>query len=223
MNPPPRAFLSWSSGKDSAFALHEVRRLGVADIVGLLTTVSEENGRVAVHGVRPDLLDRQIAALGLPIIRTRLPRPCPNHVYERELAAACDTIKAQGVTHIVYGDLFLADIRAYREATLAPLGITPLFPLWDRDTRDLATDMMASGLEARLVCVDLKRLDLSFTGRTFDASLLADLPPGVDPCGENGEFHTLATNGPMFARPIDVQLGDITTDAGFGYADLLPR
>jgi diphthamide synthase (EF-2-diphthine--ammonia ligase) len=195
---PPRAFLSWSSGKDSAFALHEARRLGVADIVGVLTTVSEENGRVAVH-------------------------PCPNHVYERELAAACDAIKAQGVTHIVYGDLFLADIRAYREAMLAPLGMTPLFPLWGRDTRTLAHDMMTSGMEARIVCVDLKRLDLSFAGRTFDASLLADLPPGVDPCGENGEFHTLATNGPMFARPIDVELGEITSDAGFGYADLLPR
>jgi uncharacterized protein (TIGR00290 family) len=219
----PRAFVSWSSGKDSAFAVWEARRLGLAQIVGVLTTVNETYSRVAMHGVRQALLERQIAALGVPAIIVPIPSPCPNDVYESRMAAACAQIKGQGVDVMLFGDLFLEDIRVYREKNLAAAGMTPLFPLWGRDTAVLAREMIASGLVAHLVCLDPKKLDRSFAGRRFDESLLADLPPGVDPCGENGEFHTVVTAGPMFDAPIEVAVGEVVERDGFVFADVVPR
>jgi len=223
MAAPPKAYVSWSSGKDSAFALHEARRLGLVEIVGVLTTITAAYNRVAMHGVRESLLDRQIAALGLPCIKVPLPSPCSNAVYEELMAAATGRIKAAGVRHIVFGDLFLADIRAYREAKLGEAGVECVFPLWRRDTRGLARDMIASGLIAHLACVDPKQLDRRFAGRRFDTSLLAELPATVDPCGENGEFHTVVSAGPMFAAPIPVVPGEVVERDGFVFADVLPR
>jgi uncharacterized protein (TIGR00290 family) len=219
---PPRAVLSWSSGKDSAFALLEARRTGLADVAAVLTTVNEVFDRVAMHGTRRALLDAQVSALGLPLIEVRLPWPCPNEVYEARMAEALAAVAADGVRHMVFGDLFLRDIRAYREARMAEAGMEAIFPLWGRDTGALAREMIAAGIEAHLVTVDPDRLDPGFAGRRFDATLLADLPPGVDPCGENGEFHTAVTAGPMFAAPISVRRGETVTRDGFVYADLIP-
>jgi uncharacterized protein (TIGR00290 family) len=219
----PKAFISWSSGKDAAFALVEARRLGLAEIAGVLTTLTSAYDRVAMHGVRHSLLDRQIAALGLPATKVMIPSPCSNEVYEARMAEACAGIKAQGIHHIIFGDLFLEDIRAYREEKLKAVGITPLFPLWKRDTRSLAYDMIAAGMEAHLVCVDPKRLDRSFSGRKFDGALLQDLPPDVDPCGENGEFHTVVSAGPMFPAPIPVSAGATVDRDGFAFTDVIPE
>ena len=214
--------MSWSSGKDSAFALHTARESGDLDIVGLLTTVSETHDRVAIHGVRDELLDAQIAALGLPCLKVMLPTPCPNAVYEARMAAAMATLKGQGVTHMIFGDLFLEDIRAYRLARMADAGMTAIFPLWGRDTLILAQDMIASGLVAHIATLDPTRLDPALCGRTFDHSFLAVLPTGVDPCGENGEFHTFVSAGPMFAYPLRVHIGETVTRDGFIYTDILP-
>jgi uncharacterized protein (TIGR00290 family) len=221
MSAPPAAFVSWSSGKDSAFALYEARRFDLARVVGVLTTVNEAYGRVAMHGVREELLDLQIAALGVPALKVMLPDPCSNEVYEARMAQACAQIRAQGVTHIVFGDLFLEDVRAYREKQLAAVGMTGLFPLWRRDTRALARQMVASGLVAHLVCVDPRRLGREFAGRRFDARLLDELPSDVDPCGENGEFHTVVTAGPMFATPIAAEVGAVVERGGFVFADVI--
>jgi uncharacterized protein (TIGR00290 family) len=217
---PPRAFISWSSGKDSAFALHEARRCGLAEIVGALTTLNEAYGRVAMHGVRDSVLDRQIAALGLPVLKVLLPNACTNQAYEERMAEAFERLKSQGVTHLVFGDLFLEDIRAYREKQLAAAGMTGIFPLWRRDTAGLAREMIASGLTAHLVCVDPRRLGREFAGRCFDAGLLDELPAAVDPCGENGEFHTVVSAGPMFAAPIPVAIGAVVERDGFVFADV---
>jgi uncharacterized protein (TIGR00290 family) len=217
-----KAFVSWSSGKDSAFALHEVRRLGLVEIAGVLTTINERHDRVAMHGVRSELLDRQIEALNVPAIKVLIPSPCPNDVYEAHMGDACAAIKASGIHHIVFGDLFLEDIRAYRERTLATIGITPIFPLWGRNTRQLAAEMIDCGLAARLVCVDPKRLGAGFAGRRFDRALLNDIPPDVDPCGENGEFHTVVTAGPMFLAPIRVSIGLTVERDGFVFTDVIP-
>ncbi|MGE5184352.1 MAG: ATP-binding protein [Acidobacteriota bacterium] len=218
----PKALVSWSSGKDAAHALAEVRRAGELDVVGLVTTVNAAFERVAMHGVRRALLARQAAACGLPLHEIELPWPCPNEAYERALAAALVRARADGVTHVVFGDLFLEDIRAYREAQLAALGLTCVFPLWGRDTRALADAMVASGLRAYLACVDPRQLDRAFAGRVFDAALLRELPPHVDPCGERGEFHTFATDGPMFAHPVAIVAGEVVERDGFVFADLLP-
>jgi uncharacterized protein (TIGR00290 family) len=218
---PPKAYVSWSSGKDSAFALYEAQRSGLADVVGVLTTVNEAYGRVAMHGVRDGVLDRQIAALGLPALKVMLPNPCSNEIYQQRMAQACACIKEQGVRHIVFGDLFLEDIRAYREQQLAAVGMTGIFPLWQRDTAVLARTMIESGMVAHLVCVDPRRLAREFAGRRFDTRLLDELPRQVDPCGENGEFHTLVSAGPMFAEPIDVRLGEIVERDGFVFADVI--
>jgi uncharacterized protein (TIGR00290 family) len=218
----PKAFVSWSSGKDSAFALYEVRRLGIAQIVGVLTTINEVYDRVAMHGVRSALLDRQIAALGLPAIKVPLPSPCPNEIYEAGMADAFERIRSQGVRHMIFGDLFLEDIRAYREKQLAPAGMQGLFPLWQRDTRELAEQMISVGIEAHLVCVDPRHLHRRYAGRKFDGDLLRDLPEGVDPCGENGEFHTVVSAGPMFSAPIPVCVGEIVERDGFVFADVIP-
>lgn len=218
----PKAFVSWSSGKDSAFALHEVRRAGQFEVVGLLTTVSEAYNRVAMHGTRESLLDRQVVALNLPCLKIPLPSPCPNAVYETRMAEACAHIKEQGVRHMVFGDLFLEDIRAYREARLKDAGMEAVFPLWKRDTRALAQEMVASGVVAHLVCIDPRRLERRFAGRCFDESLLAELPGNVDPCGENGEFHTAVSAGPMLTAPIAVKTGDVIERDGFVFADVIP-
>jgi uncharacterized protein (TIGR00290 family) len=218
----PKAILAFSSGKDSAFALEVTRRAGELEIVGLVTTVASAYGRVSIHGVREALLDRQIAAIGLPCAKVSLPSPCPNVVYERAFGAALVAARTAGVTHVVFGDLFLRDVRAYREAQLAAAGLAGVFPLWGRDTRALAEEMIASGLEASLTCVDPARLDRRFAGRGFDRTLLAELPASVDPCGENGEFHTFASAGPMFRAPIAVVPGEVVERDGFVFADLLP-
>ena len=218
----PKAYVSWSSGKDSAFALYEARRSGLADIVGVLTTTNEVFDRVAMHGVRNELLDRQVAALGLPVVKVPLPYPCPNEIYEQRMAVAVGRIKAEGVRHMVFGDLFLEDIRAYREEKLTLADMVGLYPLWKRDTAALAREMIASGLVAHLVCVNPKKLDRRFAGRRFDAALLAELPPDCDPCGENGEFHTVVTDGPMFSAPIPVTIGAIVERDGFVFADAIP-
>ena len=217
---PPKAFISWSSGKDSAFALHEARRTGAAEIVGVLTTLNEVYGRVAMHGVRDSVLDRQIAALGLPALKVMLPDPCSNEIYQQRMARACERLLSQGVSHMVFGDLFLEDIRAYREQQLAAVGVTPLFPLWQRNTAALAREMIASGLMAHLVCVDPRRLGREFAGRRFDRNLLEELPPDVDPCGENGEFHTVVSAGPMFAAPVQVSVAGVLERDGFVFADV---
>lgn len=218
----PKALIAWSSGKDSAFALHEVRRAGEFDVVGALTTVTDAFDRVSIHGLRRELLLAQLAAAGLPPILVNIPYPCPNEAYERAMADAMAQAKASGVSHVIFGDLFLQDVRAYREARLAPTGVVPVFPLWHRPTEALAREMIAAGMEARLVCVDLKKLPAPFAGRSFDDALIADLPAGVDPCGENGEFHSFVAAGPMFSRPIRVRAGETVERDGFAYADLLP-
>jgi uncharacterized protein (TIGR00290 family) len=215
----PKALIAWSSGKDSAFALHEVRRSGDYDIVGALTTVTENFGRVSMHGVREEILTAQLDTARLPSIRVPIPYPCPNEIYEQRMAAALAEVKAQGVTHVIFGDLFLEDIRAYREQKLAGTGITPVFPLWLRPTQALAREMLRCGIETWLVCVDLKKLDKSFAGRRLDA-IIDDLPQHIDPCGENGEFHTCVTSGPMFERSIAVTRGDVVERDGFAFADL---
>lgn len=219
---PPKAFVSWSSGKDSAWALHEARRLGQADIVGVLTTITETFDRVAMHGVRNELLDRQVAALNLPLIKISLPTPCSNEVYEARMEDACARIAAQGVSHIIFGDLFLEDLRRYREEKLAQVHMRPLFPLWGRDTAGLARQMIDGGMNARITCLDPRKLDPKFAGQKFDTALLSQLPQDVDPCGENGEFHTVVTDGPMFDAPIAVRGGEIVEREGFIFADVIP-
>lgn len=218
----PKALLAWSSGKDSAWALHRLRAEGEFEIAGALTTVTETVGRVSMHGVREELLRAQLAAARLPATVVRIPFPCPNETYEARMAAAMNETKAAGITHVVFGDLFLEEIRAYREAQLAKAGMTAVFPLWRLPTEKLAREMIDAGLKARLVSVDLKKLPAGFAGREFDAALLASLPAGIDPCGENGEFHTFAYAGPMFDREIVVGTGDTVERDGFAYADLLP-
>jgi uncharacterized protein (TIGR00290 family) len=217
----PKALISWSSGKDSAFALHEVRRADEFEVVGALTTVTETFGRVSIHGVRQEILLAQCEAAGLPPRIVPIPYPCPNEIYEARMAEAVAGAVGEGITHIIFGDLFLADIRAYREQKLAGTGITPLFPLWERPTLPLAQAMIASGLEAYIATVDLKKLPAEFAGRKFDASLLADFPDGVDPCGENGEFHTCVVAGPMFSRRIRVEVGARVERDGYAYCDLV--
>ncbi len=217
----PKALIAWSSGKDSAWALHEARRAGEFDIVGALTTVTDSFARVSMHGVREELLHAQLNAAGLPAIVVRIPYPCPNEIYEREMAAAMADAKARGVTHIIFGDLYLEDVRAYREKNLAGTGIVPVFPLWQKPTRQLARDMIDGGVEARLAVVDLKKLPAAFAGRSFDIGLIGALPVGSDPCGENGEFHTFVSAGPMLNRKIAVKVGETVERDGFAFADLL--
>jgi uncharacterized protein (TIGR00290 family) len=218
----PKAVISWSSGKDSAFALSETLRQEELEVVGLLTTVTKTYARVSMHGVRERLLELQAEASGLPLVRVEIPAPCPNEVYEREMAKAIASMRSDGVTHLVFGDLFLQDIRDYRESRLGPTGMKPVFPLWGRDTRQLAREMIERGLEAVVVCLDPRKLSRNFAGRRFDDHFLHDLPPSVDPCGENGEFHTFVTAGPMFSRPIPVVVGSTVERDGFVFTDLLP-
>lgn len=217
-----KALIAWSSGKDCAWALHETRSAGEYDIVGAVTTVTDAFGRVSMHGVREELLHAQLDAAGLPAIIVRIPFPCPNEVYETEMAAAMQDAKARGITHIIFGDLFLEDVRAYREARLRDIGMTAVFPLWQRPTAGLARAMIGAGVEAHLATVDLTKLSAGFAGRRFDRVLLDALPAGTDPCGENGEFHSFVSAGPMLARKIPVRIGETVERDGFAYADLLP-
>lgn len=215
----PRAVLSWSSGKDAAFALHELRRTGDYDVVALLTAVTARTGRVATHGIRGTLLRHQAASVGLPLTCVPLPRSPSNAEYEKAMAAALQRFHRRGIRHVVFGDLFLEDIRAYREAQLAKLGLEAVFPLWGRDTTELARQMSRSGVEARLVSVDTRVLAPSWAGRRFD-DLVDHLPGGVDPCGENGEFHTFVTAGPMLRWGIAVRTLGVTVADGVATADL---
>ena len=217
------AWVSWSSGKDSTFALDAARHEEAIDVVGLLVTFNGHADRVAMHGVRRILVETQAERLGLPLHTIELPSPCPNEVYEQRMAVAAATALATDVNHMVFGDLFLADVRAYREQMLAPIGITPLFPLWGRPTATLARQMLAAGVRAVLSCVDSKQLPGEFAGRTFDEQLLADLPAGVDPCGERGEFHTFVYDAPGFSAPINIEIGELVERDGFVFCDISPR
>jgi uncharacterized protein (TIGR00290 family) len=214
--------LSWSSGKDSAFALHTLRAAETYDIVGLLTTVNQAHDRVAMHAVRRELLRTQARAARLPLFEVDLPYPCSNDEYETLMREFVARALALGVTAVAFGDLFLRDVREYRERQLAGTGLTPVFPLWDRPTPALAREMIALGLKAQLTCVDPQQIAKSFAGRSFDQRLLDDLPASADPCGERGEFHTFVWSGPMFAEPVSVHSGVIVERDGFVFADLLP-
>ena len=213
-----RALLSWSSGKDSAWSLHILRQQGV-EVRALVTTRNEHFDRVAMHGVRRELVEAQAQAAGLPLWDVPLPWPCSNEHYEARMRLVVERAKAEGLEGVAFGDLFLAEIRAYRERQLAATGLKPLFPLWQRDTSHLASEMIAGGLRARLACVDPRQIPPSFAGRDFDAALLHDLPAGADPCGENGEFHTFVFDAPVFDRPLPLRSGEIVQRDGFVYAD----
>src|SRR5579862_263969 len=217
-----KIWLSWSSGKDSAWTLHELRTSPDFEVTALLTTINRAASRVAMHAVREELLEAQAAAAGLPLVKVPIPSPCSNAEYEQAMGAAMAQARAEGIFHMAFGDLFLEDIRRYREEKLAAVGMTPVFPLWDRPTPALAREMVAGGLRAYITCVNPKQLDRRFAGRVFDERLLDELPAGVDPCGENGEFHTFAFAGPMFSAPLRVTAGEIVERDGFVFADLLP-
>jgi uncharacterized protein (TIGR00290 family) len=214
--------LSWSSGKDSAWALHVLRQRSEFEVVGLLTTINLAADRVAMHAVRSELLREQAAAAGLPLHAVGIPWPCSNADYEAAMSAALQRAKDDRITVMAFGDLFLEDIRTYRVEKLAGTGIEPTFPIWGIPTDQLARDLIAGGLRARLTCVDPKQLDASFAGREFDSALISALPKTVDPCGERGEFHTFAYEGPMFSRPVAINSGEVVTRDGFVFADLLP-
>ena len=213
------AWMSWSSGKDSAFALHVARKQGIP-VTTLLTTLNGEAERVAMHGVRRSLLEAQAERLGLDVHLVDLPAPCPNEVYEELMRGAMATATERGVDRVVFGDLFLDDVRQYREQALAPTSILPVFPIWGRPTDELAREMLDAGIRAVLTCVDLAKMPIELVGRSFDADLLADLPDGVDPCGERGEFHTFVWDGPGFRAPIPIETGEIVVRDGFAFCDL---
>jgi uncharacterized protein (TIGR00290 family) len=212
--------LSWSSGKDSAWALHCLRQRGDFHVAGLLTTLNAAFERVAMHSTRRALLEAQARAAGLPLYPIPLPWPCSNEHYEAAMRTACDAAIAEGIEAIAFGDLFLEDVRRYRVEKLKGTGLEPIFPLWGLDTRLLAEEMIAGGLRARIVCVDPKKLPAEFAGRDFDAEFLRDLPEGVDPCGENGEFHSAVYAGPMFREPISIESGEVVERDGFVFADV---
>jgi uncharacterized protein (TIGR00290 family) len=214
--------LAWSSGKDSAWSLHVLRQDPSVEVVGLLTTINEAYDRVAMHAVRRALLEAQAEAAGLPLVVVRIPSPCPNETYEAAMAEAVAAARARGITGIAFGDLFLEDIRRYRERQMSGTGLQLHFPLWGRPTAALAEDMIRGGLQARLTCVDPRVLPENLAGEAFDRELLARLPVGVDPCGENGEFHTFAWDGPMFRHAVPVRKGEVVARDGFVFADLLP-
>ena len=223
MSRKPRAIVSWSSGKDSAWTLHLLRQQSEYEICGLLTTLNVEFDRVAMHGTRRSLLEGQADAAGLPLVKVPLPWPCSNEIYESCMRKAVAEMLSQDVAVVAFGDLFLEDVRAYREKQLAGTGLTPIFPLWGKPTRRLAEEMIAAGVRANLTWVDPKKMSREFAGRELTLELLELLPPGVDPCGENGEFHTVVHAGPMFRAPILVVAGEIVERDGFVYADFVPQ
>lgn len=218
----PKTIISWSSGKDSAFALHQVRIENKLTVVGLLTTLNGENERVSIHGVRKELLEKQMETLELPAEMVMLPMPCDNEAYQKEMSQVIDRLKDKGIEHIVFGDLFLEDIRQYRLDQMYGTGIEPLFPLWRLDTGKLARNMIDEGLRAIITSVDLRVLGAEFVGRVYDHKFLDDLPDGIDPCGENGEFHTVAIAGPMFTHAIKVKVGERVVRGDFAFADVVP-
>jgi uncharacterized protein (TIGR00290 family) len=215
-----RILLSWSSGKDSAWCLHVLRQRGEYEVVGLLTTFNEEANRVAMHAVRRELVERQASAAGLPLWTVPLPWPCSNEQYESLMAQACARAVAEGIEGVAFGDLFLEDVREYRVKQMKGTGLEPIFPVWGMPTQVLAREMIASGVRARLTCVDTEKLDRSFVGREFDDALLTDLPDEVDPCGERGEFHSFVYAGPMFEAVIPVSVGERIVQDQFVFADL---
>jgi uncharacterized protein (TIGR00290 family) len=215
-----RALVSWSGGKDCAWALERLRGSDF-EIVALLTTIHESFDRVAMHGVRHELIEEQARSAGIPLWTAPVPWPCPNGSYEEIMSQMCRRAVAEGIEGVVFGDLFLEDIRAYRERMLEGTGLTPVFPLWQIPTAELAREMLAGGLHTRIACVDRRKLDRSFAGREYDKLFLAELPPGVDPCGENGEFHSFVYDGPMFRHPIAIEAGALHEDGDFTFADLL--
>lgn len=216
----PKAILSWSSGKDSAMALYRIIESKQFEVACLLTTVSDQFHRVSMHGVREELLEMQAESVGIPLEKVMIPYPCPNAVYEEKMRDILTLWKGRGVTHAIFGDLFLEDIRKYREDNLAKLDITPIFPVWGKDTASLAQEMIRVGFRAVITCVDPKKLDAKFAGSQFDSSLLKDLPSTVDPCGENGEFHTFVYDGPIFRKSIPVEVGEQVLRDGFQFADV---
>lgn len=215
-----KLLISWSTGKDSAYALHKVRESSEYEVVGLISTVTEEYDRVSMHSTRHALLKNQAEQMGLPLNIVSIPAVCSNEIYEAQMRILMDKAIKQGVTHVVFGDLYLEDIRRYRESMLSAINIKPLFPLWQKDTRLLAEEMIDSGMKAIITCIDSKKLDQSFAGRQFDKAFLNDLPRDIDPCGENGEFHTFVYDGPMFSKPIPVTVGAIVKRDGFIFADV---
>lgn len=218
----PQVMMAWSSGKDAAWALHQLKLSDRCDIKVLMTTLNATFDRVAMHGVRHECLVLQAQSVGIPLLPVMLPWPCSNEAYESAMASALQEAQQHyGITHVAFGDLFLEDVRRYREDRLAGTGIEPLFPLWGRNTRDLAEEMIEAGLKARITCLDPKKLSIRMAGQVFDRALLAELPRTVDPCGENGEFHTFVHDGPMFTRPVAIQMGQTVERDGFVFADLM--
>jgi len=216
-----KAILSWSSGKDSAMALYRILNAKDYEVVCLLATITDQFHRISMHGVREELVDAQAESLGYRLEKVMIPYPCPNQVYEEKMANVLSVWKAKDVRHVIFGDLFLEDIRKYREEKLAQIGMTPIFPLWMSDTKQLAWEMLKTGFRAVITCVDPKRIAPAFAGRFFDESFLKSIPPQVDPCGENGEFHTFVYDGPVFKRPISVRVGELVTRDGFVFADVV--
>ena len=216
-----RILLSWSSGKDSAWTLHVLRQQSGYEVVGLLTTFNQEADRVAMHAVRRSLVERQAAAVGLPLWSVPLPWPCSNEQYEKLMSETCAKAVAEGIEGVAFGDLFLEDVRAYRIRQMAGTRLEPLFPVWGIPTDKLAREMVASGLKAVLTCIDTRKLDRAFAGRQFDEELLSSLPGGIDPCGENGEFHSFAYAGPMFSSEIVCVPGEKVTRENFVFTDLV--
>lgn len=218
-----KVLLSWSSGKDSVWALHLLRQQPEIEIAALLTSFNSAADRVAMHAVRRTLVDAQAARTGIPQWSVDLPWPCSNAEYEERMRGVCQRALAEGITSVAFGDLFLQDIRDYRERQLLGTGLEPLFPVWEIPTAKLARDMIAAGVKAKITCVDPAQVDRTFAGRDFDQALLDSLPPGVDPCGENGEFHTFVYDAPVFSRPVRVRMGEIVERDGFVFADMLPE
>jgi uncharacterized protein (TIGR00290 family) len=215
-----RILLSWSSGKDSAWSLHVLRQRGECEVVGLLTTFNEAADRVAMHAVRHALVEQQAAAAGIPLWAVPLPWPCSNEQYESLMAQTCTKAVAEGIEGIAFGDLFLEDVRAYRERQMKGTGLEPIFPIWGLPTRDLAEQMIAAGLQAKLTCIDTTKLAASFAGHDFDETFLSSLPDGIDPCGERGEFHSFVYRGPMLNYPLSVSVGETVLRDQFAFADL---
>jgi len=220
---PEDVLFCWSGGKDSAMALHALQAAGCVRVAALLTTITDEYDRISMHGVRRVLLERQAESIGLPLHPVLIPPQCVNAIYEQRMKAALAGHFARGVRRVAFGDIFLEDLRAYREKNLALAGMEALFPIWKRDTRELARDFVRLGFRAATVCVDARVLDASFAGRELNSAFFADLPAGVDPCGENGEFHTFVFDGPIFRRPIAFRVGEVVTRDGFCFCDLLPE
>lgn len=216
----PKALISWSSGKDAAWALHRAREEGEYEVAGAITTITGDFGRVSMHGVRREILDAQLRAANLPLFPVTIPSPCPNEIYEARMGEAIRAARENGISKIIFGDLYLEDIRAYREEKLHGTGIEAVFPLWKIPTYELAREMIAGGLRARVVCLNPRKMPCALAGKAFDEELLAALPPGVDPCAENGEFHTCVVGGPMFSKNLEVNTGEIVERDGFVFADL---